>query len=580
MESVRSELFAYVKKKRLTYLLLFICLLTGIFLDLALPWFMMNITDSALIGNTDRFRFVLILGIVLLILTFFQNYFDVLIKNYIASYIRNDLRTRLFNHYFKLPITFFNKTKSGQIASKIFNDVNVVGDLMGSTLISLIHGPLVAIAAFIFLLNIQWQLALICGLLGPLIILIGKIFGSSMRKVSGELQEQVAHSQSFVQESVRNIPFVRTYVLGAAMSRKFQGLAKTIFRHDLQKGKAQAALQGSSQAIGFLTFLVAFGFGSYFVLVGDITVGALLAFIQLLNHVVWPFSGLAQVWGLTQESLSACDRIFRVFQENKQFEEFPEKHKVAKEDSRITMNHVSFAYEKEDKKVLKDITLEVKSHQFIAIAGHNGSGKSTIFKLLLGFFPFSGSIQINHQVIEKMSYAELMSYFSFVSQDHYLFSDTVLENIRYGKPEASEAEIVDLIETLKLDDLIHHLPQGLATEAGEGGVNLSGGQRQKVSIARAILRDAPILLFDEATSALDYQSEKQIQAILQQFKHEKTILVIAHNASTIRQADCIVVLDQGEIRSTGTHEELIHTNRYYQDLYREYETGNEQLTTI
>lgn len=575
MKGVQSELLAYVKKQWLIYVILIISLFAGIFLDLALPWFMMNITDSALIGNIGQFRFVLIIGVVLLGLTFIQNYYDVLVKNYISSYIRNDLRVRLFNHHLKLPISYFNKTKSGEISSKIINDVNVVGDLMGSTFISLLQGPLVAIAAFIFLLKIQWQLALVCGLIGPLIILIGKVFGSSMRKVSGKLQEQVAHSQSFVQEIVKNIPFVRTYLLGRTVAEKFQGLTKGIFHYDIQKGKAQAAMQGSSQAIGFLTFLIAFGLGAYYVLIGDITVGALLAFIQLLNHVVWPFSGLAQVWGLTQESLSACDRIFRVFKEKRQFDTFPQKHEVGRERGNISMKNVSFSYKEENKKGLSDINLEVKENQFVVILGHNGSGKSTIFKLLLGFFPYSGSIEINDKDISKMAYTELMSYFSFVSQDQYLFSGTVLENIRYGNLDAKESDIIMLLEELKLYDLIHHLPNGLATEVGEGGANLSGGQRQKISIARAVLRNAPIFLLDEATSALDYQSEEQIQEVLLKFKHERTTLVIAHKASTIRNADNIVVLDKGEIVAIGTHDELINNNTYYHNLYKEYELVNE-----
>ncbi|GEN89042.1 ABC transporter transmembrane domain-containing protein [Oceanobacillus sojae] len=263
MKGIYSELFAYVKKKKFTYALLMICLFTGIILDLVLPWFMMNITDSALDGNTKEFRFILIIGILILFFTFAQNYFDVLIKNYISSFVRNNLRLRLFDHYLKLPMQFFSKTKSGENSSRIINDVNVVGDLMGNTLISLIQGPLVAIAAFIFLINIQWQLALICGLIGPLIILIGKVFGTSMRKISGELQEQVSQSQSYIQETMNNMPFVRTYLIGNLVAEKFGGLTKKIFNYDLQKGKVQAALQGSSQAVGFLTFLIAFGLGAY-----------------------------------------------------------------------------------------------------------------------------------------------------------------------------------------------------------------------------------------------------------------------------------------------------------------------------
>lgn len=394
-----------------------------------------------------------------------------------------------------------------------------------------------------------------------------------MRKISGELQEQVSQSQSYIQETMNNMPFVRTYLIGNQVAEKFGGLTKKIFNYDLQKGKVQAALQGSSQAVGFLTFLIAFGLGAYLILIGEITVGALLAFIQLLNHVVWPFSGLAQVWGTTQESLSACERIFRVLNEKRQFTSFPEALAAFQESNHISVDKVSFSYDEGNRKILNDISLEVKENQFVAIVGHNGSGKSTIFKLLLGFFPYSGMIKINNKNTNEMTYGELMQYFSFVSQDQYLFSGTVLENILYGNLQATETEIKTLLKNLKFDDLINHLPNGLATEVGEGGSGLSGGQRQKISIARAILRDAPIFLFDEATSALDYQSEEQIQEVLLNFKNERTTLVIAHKASTIKQADYIIVLDKGEIRAKGSHNELMNKDAYYRDLYKEYAAG-------
>lgn len=309
------------------------------------------------------------------------------------------------------------------------------------------------------------------------------------------------------------------------------------------------------------------------ILIGEITVGALLAFIQLLNHVVWPFSGLAQVWGTTQESLSACERIFRVLKEKRQFTSFPEALAAFQESNHISVDKVSFSYDEGNRKILNDISLEVKENQFVAIVGHNGSGKSTIFKLLLGFFPYSGMIKINNKNTNEMTYGELMQYFSFVSQDQYLFSGTVLENIRYGNLQATETEIKTLLKNLKFDDLINHLPNGLAIEVGEGGSGLSGGQRQKISIARAILRDAPIFLFDEATSALDYQSEEQIQEVLLNFKNERITLVIAHKASTIKQVDYIIVLDKGEIRAKGSHNELMNKDAYYRDLYKEYAAG-------
>lgn len=575
---IRRELFHFVKKKKFLYLLLCFTMIIGILLDLALPWFMMNVTNIAVLEDGDRFSFFIWVGVLILFANFFFHYFDVFLKNKVASFVRNDMRKKLFAHSLLLPLTYHDKNHSGSIVSKLTNDVNAIGDLMGSVFFSIIRGPLVAIVAFIYLLTIHWPLALICGLIGPLTLCVGAVFGKAMKKNSILLQERMAKAVELVQDVLAGIPIIRSYSLEKSMNEKYVISSDRIYEHDLKNGKISAGLHATSSFIGILSFLLAFGLGSYFVMEESISIGELIAFIQLLNHIVWPFTGLAGLWGQMQSSLAGAERVFETMHEQPWVDKFPSILPMNQTSIKsIEFQNVSFAYQ--DKLVIKELNLKIRGQGVVALVGPNGAGKSTLFKLLQNFYSYSGDILINNRNIAAMTPEELLSYFSVVPQESCLFSGTILENINPNN-HLSRDDVDQIIELSHAKDLIEALPGGLNFHIGEKGSKLSGGQKQRIAIARALAKDAPILLLDEATSALDNQSESSVNKAITNLMKDKTTFVIAHRLSTVTDADLIVVLDDGEIVELGDHDQLLSEKGLYHRLYHAQFKHEDELVIL
>lgn len=563
MSTSKTELVSYVRKKKITFTLLGLFLIIGILLDLALPWFMMNITNAAVGQETERFMLFFWVGVMILIANVVFSYFDTYLKVYIASYVRNDLRSRTFNHFLKLPLNYFDKNHSGKLGSRLTNDVNLIGDLMGRTSMTLIKSPLIAVVAFVTLLFLNWQLALICGLIGPLTLFVGKVFGAHIRKVTNALQQRMETIVSFVQDTFTGIPVIRTYSLEEKMDREFKDSSDHIHELEMKNGKLQSFMQASSSFISILTFLVAFGIGSYFVIEERMEIGGLVAFIQLLNYIVWPFTGLAHVWGQFQESLAASDRIFESLGEQTALDHFKLQNKV-KDFKEIEFVDVSFTYD--ETKVINHFNFKLEKGTNAAIVGANGSGKSTLLKLILNLYDYDGIIKIDGRNTKDMSFEELLSYFALVPQESFLFPGTIAGNIRLGKEHASMDEVISAAKVSNAMRFIQDLPSTFDYQVGERGNKLSGGQKQRIAIARAILKDSPVVLLDEPTSSLDRESEKVLVKTISDLMENKTTVVITHDLDIIKEADVIIVLQDGEIIETGTHRELIQNKSEYYHL--------------
>lgn len=294
----------------------------------------------------------------------------------------------------------------------------------------------------------------------------------------------------------------------------------------------------------------------------------MIAFIQLMNYLVMPFSSLPGLINSMQQSLGAAGRIFEVLDSPVEVETLPEVETKQPEFESMVMSSISFSYPGAERQSINKISLELQKGTQMAVVGPSGGGKSTLFKLLLGLYePDEGEVIINGQRINEMSPAKLRSYFSYVPQEAGLYTGSIRDNIRNGNPEADEQEILEALRKANAYDFVMELPEGLDTDIGEEGSRLSGGQRQRLSIARAILRNAPILLLDEATAALDNESEKLVQQAIRKLMGDKTTLVIAHRLSTIQNADIILVMENGEIVESGTHEVLLAAEGRYNDLY-------------
>jgi len=555
-------------RHKLLYTILLFTTLFGIVLDLTIAWLLSVITDAAVRLDVKAFKGLVIFGLIYLLVSAINGFIDRYLKNKIAAKIRNELRLDMMRHALALPQSYFDRNHSGDLLSRFTNDNQSVGNATGEVMIDLIRNPLLALAAFGYLLYINWLLALICFAMGPLMFLTGKIFGSAMRENSVKIQTNMSKITSFLHDILGSSMVFKSFSIERRLMKQYQEHSENITSEELKRGRIEGATGSFSSFLGNFTFLLALVVAGYFVAKGSLEVGAMIAFIQLMNYLVMPFSSLPGLINSMQQSLGAAGRIFEVLDSPVEVETLPEVKTKQPEFMSMVMSSISFSYPGAERQSINKISLELQKGTQMAVVGPSGGGKSTLFKLLLGLYePDEGEVIINGQRINEMSLAKLRSYFSYVPQEAGLYTGSIRDNIRNGNPEADEQEILEALRKANAYDFVMELPEGLDTDIGEEGSRLSGGQRQRLSIARAILRNAPILLLDEATAALDNESEKLVQQAIRKLMGDKTTLVIAHRLSTIQNADIILVMENGEIVESGTHDVLLAAEGRYNDLY-------------
>lgn len=577
-QNLYFKLIPYIKRHYVSYLILLILLILGIFLDLAFAWFLKNITDVALKGDLEKVSLFFVLGIVMIIANIILSFFNSYLQAISVHKVKLEVRVDLFSHILRLPRTFYLKGHSGDLVSRLNNDVNSIGGAIGSNLLNLIRHPLAALISFIYLLTINWQLSLLALLIGPSSLLLGKIFGNALRKNSKKIHELISDINSFSYEVFLGNIVVKAFSLERVFLNTFTYASKRILSLEIKDGKLRGGLQGSIAGIGSMTFLITLGLGAFFVANGNLTVGSLLAFVSLLQNLTSPFTGMAGIWAEFQRSLSAIERIFSILDEPTEMKELPKVSKKKIISTGICFKDINFKYEKD--RVIKDLNLFIPARKVVAIVGPSGAGKSTLFNLMLGLLsPNSGSIMIDNRNIDEFDVSQLRSHIAIVPQETYLFRGSIEDNIKFGNINASKEEIRVAAKAANAHNFIIKFPNGYNTEIGENGALLSGGQKQRLTIARAFLKDTPLLLLDEATSDLDTESEVLIQHALLNLMENKTTLVIAHRLSTIKNADIIAVMDNGKIIEKGSHNELIESNGLYKRLY-ELQFNNEKNDEI
>lgn len=562
------RLLAYIVPHWWIYVGLVLLMLLAIGLDLVFTWFLETITDAAVGRNVDDVRRMLWIGIGAMLAAMLTTYLTVYCETVASSRVKRDIKKALMDHVLRLPTSSFDTRHSGDLVSRFSNDVNAVSGAVGGTVLELITNPLAAVAAFVYLLRLNWQLAILCGLVGPLILLLGAVFGRALRANSKRLQTLVGNINAFLTETLAGQIVVRTFAMERNIYARYAKDNDDVAALEVHNGRLRGGLRAGTQGIGLLSLLVALGLGALYVTNGLLTVGGLVAFVNLLNRLMAPFAVWANLWASFQKSLAAADRIFQVFDDEAELQELPmpmqPKRGLA---SGLTMERLTFSYDG-SRNALDGINLHIPAGKITAFVGPSGSGKSTLFKLILSLYrPNVGRILLDGVDLTEMSPSELRSLIAFVPQDPVLFQGTVLENIGYGRPGASKEEIIRAAQLANAHEFIEELPQGYDTDIGERGARLSGGQKQRIAIARSILKDAPILLLDEATSALDSQSESAVQSALDRLMVGRTTLVIAHRLSTVQNADLIVVLDEGQVVETGTHASLLAQGGLYSRLH-------------
>ena len=559
-----------IRKYWYFYVVLGLVTIIDITMNLSIAWLFGNLTETAVSRNTTRFLPLLYAGIALILIMGINQYVNGYLKSRVSANVQDELRNLTFRKLLGLPQHYYDKHHSGDLLSRITTDNKTIGGALGHTLIELIKNPLMALCAFIYLIIIEWRLALISLLIGPTILLCGLLLGHSIRERSSVSQQKWGIMTSFVQDVAGASIIFKVFRLENIFNKKFSVQSSAVRVQETKLGVTTSILQSLSNMIGFSAFFLAITYGAYLVAEDVITIGSLMAFVQLMNYVIMPFTTFASTWGELQVSLGAADRIQEVLKEQPEEDEKPDQLPrgiLAQKEVHVTLHQVDFAYS--DRKVLDHFSMEIEHGKFTAVVGASGSGKSTLFRLLLGFYtPDYGDIRVNGVNYSDLTLHEIRALYALVPQEPQLFTGTIRENILYGNQDASEEDIREAMVHANAHLFIQQFPEGLDTQVGEKGSQLSGGQRQRIAIARAILKNAPVLLLDEATASLDNESEHLVQDALRQLMKGRTTVAIAHRLSTIQQADKIVVIHEGRIVETGTHDDLMQLCGHYYELYR------------
>ena len=563
-----KRLLQYIRPYLKRLGLAIVCIVVAAACNLYLPWIIKDMVDKVLADKDMVMLYIICVSIVVVFLIrgiFFYG------QSYLVSYIGQkvviDVREVMFRKFQRMPMSYFDKHQTGETMSYITNDVNAIQSALVDQLIEMVTEGSILIGSIAMMLYLDWKLSLLTLVVIPLVGQAMKVFGRKLKRNGTVIQERAADITSLLQESISSIRVVKSFVREEYEIKRFIDQNILNFQAAMKNVQLTSLLTPTVEFLAAVSVTFIVGFGGYEVVNGDMTAGALVAFLTYAVNLANPVKRLARVYGSLQRAMAAVDRVFAVIDLPETIRDKEGAKPLPKIEGHVEVKNVTFGY-KEGLNALEDVNLEVKPGQMIAFVGPSGAGKSTIANLIPRFYEINrGSISIDGHDIRDVTLDSLREQIGIVPQETMLFSTTVMENIRYGRLDATDEEVIEAAKAANADSFIRELPQGYDTHIGERGLNLSGGQRQRMSIARAILKNPRILILDEATSALDTESEKIVQAALDSLMVGRTSFVIAHRLSTIFNADQIYVIDGGKIKEHGTHEELLAKNGLYSHLY-------------
>lgn len=532
--------------------------------DDSLNYIITNTTE--LHGPQRALMYMIALIISMFLLKNLFNYLALYAVTFLRNGVLKDMRNAIYDKAINLPISYYSEMKKGDIISRISNDVNEVKNSLLSVLELIVKEPLTILFAISAMFAISLKLTIFVFVFIPISGTIISMIGKSLKRQSDRVQTEQGVFTSTLEETLSGLKVIKGYNAEGKFNNIFQSSTERFYHFSNILLNRQNLASPTSEFLGILTIAILLWYGGTMVLIDQsLSGGAFIAYMALAYQILTPAKEISKALYKVKAGNAAADRVLEVLDTTSVLEDAPDAIHKTSFDSEITLTNVDFKYE--DELVLKNFSLTVPKGKSIALVGQSGSGKSTIANLVTRFYDVNnGSIAIDGHNIKSMTKYSLRNLMGLVTQDSILFNDSIKNNILLGKQDATDAEVIEALKIANAWEFVKDLPLGIETNIGDSGNKLSGGQKQRLSIARAVLKNPPIMILDEATSALDTESERLVQVALENMMKNRTSIVIAHRLSTIQNADTIVVMQKGQIAEQGTHHELLAQNGIYKKL--------------
>jgi len=564
---IYARLLTFVKPYWKRFILALLCMVFTGGLSAAMLWLIKDMVDKVLLNkNIFLLNLIpfLIIGIFLLQGVF--NYGQRYLMYWIGQKVVFDIRNKLYSHLQRLSLSFFSHKPVGEIISRLTSDITTMQNALSRAIGDIVKEGVTVVALVGLLIYFNWQLALISLAILPFVVKLTTNLSNKLRKMSRKVRKKMATLTSVIQETFSSIRIVKAFSMEKYEREKFKNRSKEYFKAEMKSQQIAALISPLVSLISSFGIAFIVWFGGKQVIEGAMTAGEFVAFMGGLLSLYRPMARLGDVSSVIQQAVASGERVFEILNITPDIKNPSNPVVISEFKDKIKFENVSFKYDEEV--VLKDINFEINKGEIVAIVGPSGAGKTTIANLLARFYdPDKGRILIDGNDLRQVDISSLRNLLGIVTQDTILFNDTIYNNISYGKPEATEKEVIEAAKAANAHSFIEKMRNGYQTYIHERGQRLSGGQQQRIAIARALLKNPSILILDEATSEMDSESETLIQEALSRLLHSRTALVIAHRLSTIKSADKIVVLKDGRIVEMGKHNELMKKSGYYRYLY-------------